>query len=72
MDACKSGAALLTFRDFEDRKALMWLSRSIGIHIVAASTNTQFASEGKRLGHAVFTYTILEGSKAKPRAGAAL
>ncbi len=65
IDACKSGAALVAFRGFEDRKALSQLSRSTGVHIVAASTKDQFAAEVKELGHGVFTYTLLEGLNGK-------
>ncbi len=61
IDACKAGAVLIAFRGFEDRKALSQLSRSTGVHIVAASTKDQFAAEVKDLGHGVFTYTLLEG-----------
>jgi WD40 repeat protein len=63
VDACKSGAVLVAFRGFEDRKALSQLSRSTGTHVVAASTKDQFAAEVKDLGHGVFTYTLLEGLK---------
>ncbi len=65
VDACKSGAVLVAFRGFEDRKALSQLSRSTGVHIVAASTKDQFAAEVKDLGHGVFTYTLLEGLNGK-------
>jgi len=65
VDACKSGAVLVAFRGFEDRKALSQLSRSAGVHIVAASTKDQFAAEVKDLGHGVFTYTLLEGLNGK-------
>lgn len=65
IDACKSGAVLVAFRGFEDRKALSQLSRSTGVHIVAASTKDQFAAEVKELGHGVFTYILLEGLKGK-------
>ena len=61
IDACKAGAVLIAFRGFEDRKALSQLSRSTGVHIVAASTKDQFAAEVKELGHGVFTYTLLQG-----------
>lgn len=61
IDACKSGALLVAFRGFEDRKALSQLSRATGVHVMAASTKDQFASEIKTLGHGVFTYTLLEG-----------
>ena len=65
IDACKSGAVLIAFRGFEDRKALSQLSRSTGVHIIAASTKDQFAAEVKDLGHGVFTYILLEGLKGK-------
>jgi WD40 repeat protein len=65
IDACKSGAALVAFRGFEDRKALSQLSRSAGVHIVAASTRDQFAAEVKELGHGVFTHTLLAGLNGK-------
>jgi WD40 repeat protein len=65
IDACKSGAVLIAFRGFEDRKALSQLSRSTGVHIVAATTKDQFAAEVKELGHGVFTYILLEGLKGK-------
>ena len=65
IDACKSGAALVAFRGFEDRKALSQLSRATGVHVVAASEKDQFASEVKELGHGVFTYTLLEGLKGR-------
>jgi WD40 repeat protein len=69
IDACKAGAVLIAFRGFEDRKALSQLSRSTGVHIVAASTKDQFAAEVKELGHGVFTYTLLEGLKGKASGG---
>jgi WD40 repeat protein len=65
LDACKSGAVLLAFRGFEDRKALAQLSRATGVHIVAASSKDQFATEVKELGHGIFTYTLLEGLQGK-------
>jgi WD40 repeat protein len=69
IDACKSGAVLVAFRGFEDRKALSQLSRSTGVHIIAASTKDQFAAEVKDLGHGVFTYTLLEGLRGKAAGG---
>jgi WD40 repeat protein len=69
VDACKSGAVLIAFRGFEDRKALSQLSRSTGVHVIAASTKDQFAAEVKDLGHGVFTYTILEGLRGKAAGG---
>jgi uncharacterized caspase-like protein len=69
LDSCKSGAALIAFRGFEDRKALSQLSRSTGVHVISASTKDQYAAEVKDLGHGVFTYTLLEGLKGKAAAG---
>jgi hypothetical protein len=65
IDACKSGAVLVAFRGFEDRKALSQLSRAAGVHVVAASAGNQFAAEVKELGHGVFTYTLLQGLAGK-------
>ena len=65
IDACKSGAVVVAFRGFEDRKALSQLSRSTGMYVVAASAKDQFAAEVKDLGHGVFTYVLLEGLKGK-------
>lgn len=63
MDACKSGFALQAFssRGVDERQALAQLARANGVHIVAASTKDQYASEVQELGHGVFTYTLLEG-----------
>lgn len=69
IDACKSGAALVALRGFEDRKALMQLARSNGIHVVAASDKNQFAGEIRELGHGLFTYTVLEGLRGKASGG---
>jgi uncharacterized caspase-like protein len=41
------------------------LARAAGVHVVAASTKDQFATEVKDLGHGVFTYTLLEGLSGK-------
>lgn len=67
LDACKSGEALAAFagRGVEDRKALAMLARATGVHVMAASTKDQQASEVKDLGHGVFTYTILQGLSGK-------
>ncbi len=65
MDACKSGAALVKYRGFEDRKALMKVARASGVHVVAAAGKDQFAAEVSQLGHGIFTYTLLEGLSGK-------
>lgn len=69
IDACKSGAALAGFRGLEERRALAQLSRATGVHLVAATTKDQLASEVQALGHGVFTYTLLEGLKGKAAGG---
>ncbi|CUU07126.1 delta-60 repeat domain-containing protein [Candidatus Kryptobacter tengchongensis] len=69
IDACKSGGLVLAMRGLEDRKALSQLSRSTGVHVIAASTKEQFAAEVGELGHGVFTYTILEGLNGKASGG---
>lgn len=63
LDACKSGLALqsLSVRGAEERSALARLAHATGIHLMAASSKDQFASEVKELGHGVFTYTLLQG-----------
>lgn len=62
IDACKSGKLLDAFsRGVEDRRAFSLLARSTGTHIIAASTDKQYATEIPRLGHGLFTYTLLAG-----------
>ena len=46
IDACKSGGALISLRGFEERKALLQLARSSGVHVVAAAAQDQFAGGG--------------------------
>ena len=69
IDACKSGAATISFRGLEERRALAQLSRSTGTHMIAATTKDQPASELDALGHGVFTYTLLEGLMGKAASG---
>jgi WD40 repeat protein len=62
IDACKSGGLLYAIsRGVEDRRAIAQLARSTGTHVIAASTDKQFASEISQLGHGVFTYALLQG-----------
>ena len=61
VDACYSGSMLTAFRGYEDRKALAMLARSAGVHILAAATRDQRASEVPELGHGVFSYALLRG-----------
>jgi uncharacterized caspase-like protein len=65
VDACKSGAALVGYRGFEDRKALTKVARASGVHMVAAAGKDQFAAEVNELGHGIFTHTLLLGLSGK-------
>ncbi|MBN2808867.1 MAG: caspase family protein [Deltaproteobacteria bacterium] len=65
LDSCKSGAALNVFDDFNLRRPLALLSQNTGIHVAAASSSLQTAGELGRLGHGLFTYSLLEGLKGK-------
>jgi uncharacterized caspase-like protein len=61
---------LVAFRGYENRKAVFQLSRSTGVHVIAASSKGRFAAEVKESGHGVFTCTILEGLNGKASGGA--
>ena len=56
-----------------EEKAMAQLSRSSGVHVMAAAGSDQYATEVQSLGHGIFTYAILEalGGKADgaPRDG---
>ncbi len=65
IDACKSGAAIASFRGLEERRLLAQLSRATGTHLIAATSKEQLASELLKLGHGVFTYSLLEGLSGK-------
>ncbi len=65
LDACKSGAAMHAFSTFEDQRPFALLSRATGIHIAAASTSQQYASELEDLGHGIFTFTLLTALQGK-------
>ncbi|MTI21009.1 CHAT domain-containing protein [Fulvivirga sp. RKSG066] len=62
IDACQSGGSveLLATRGAGEEKALAQLSRSAGIHVLAAAGSEQFAVEFQELGHGLFTYVLLE------------
>ena len=62
IDACNSGGLLNALaRGVEDRRAISQLARSTGTHVIASTTDTQFATEIPQIGHGVFTYALLQG-----------
>jgi WD40 repeat protein len=66
LDACQSGAALESAaakRGVEEERAIAQLARSTGTFWITASGSAQYATEIEKLGHGIFTYTILEGLK---------
>lgn len=65
LDACQSGGSteLLAQRGAMEEKALAQMSRSSGVHVLAAAGSEQFATEVGSLGHGLFTYVILEALK---------
>ncbi|MFC2116034.1 caspase family protein [Bacteroidota bacterium] len=75
LDACQSGgsAEILAQRGAMEEKAMAQLSRSSGIHVMAAAGSEQYATEVGSLGHGLFTYAILEaldgGADGAPRDG---
>ncbi len=75
LDACQSGgsAEILAQRGAMEEKAMAQLSRSSGVHVMAAAGSEQYATEVQSLGHGLFTYTLLEaldgGADGAPRDG---
>ncbi|MDH5598064.1 MAG: caspase family protein, partial [Cyclobacteriaceae bacterium] len=67
IDACHSGGSteLLAMRGASEEKALSQLSRSTGIHVLAAAGSEQTAAEFTELGHGLFTYMLLQGISGK-------
>ncbi len=65
LDACQSGGSteLLAQRGAMEEKALAQMSRSSGVHVLAAAGSEQFATEVGSLGHGLFTHVILEALK---------
>ncbi|CAA7614585.1 putative Wd40 repeat, subgroup [Candidatus Terasakiella magnetica] len=61
LDACHSGAAVGDSSLFEDRKKLVQMARTFGLHVIAAAEKEQKAAELPELGHGAFTYTVLQG-----------
>jgi len=60
LDACKSGGVMDAFSAYADHRPFALLSRSTGIHIATAAKKEQYAGELDKLGHGLFTYTLLE------------
>ena len=46
-----------------EEKAIAQMARSTGTFWITATGSDQFASEFEKLGHGVFTYSLLEGLK---------
>jgi len=75
LDACQSGGSteVLARRGAMEEKAMAQLSRSSGVHVLAAAGSQQYASEVENLGHGLFTYAILQalegGADGAPRDG---
>lgn len=67
LDTCKSGAVSLGFatRGLAEKKALSVLGQAAGIYLVAASTSRQLALEDQKLGHGLFTWSLLRGLDGK-------
>jgi WD40 repeat protein len=65
LDACQSSGALEAIenraRGVAEEKAIAQLARSTGTFWIASTGTDQFASEFDKLGHGIFTYTLLEG-----------
>jgi uncharacterized caspase-like protein len=69
LDTCASGGAVDLFRvasrnPFVFRGEVERLSRSQGVHMVAASAATEEAKELEALGHGVLSYALLAGLRA--------
>ncbi len=61
LDTCQSGGMLVAMRSMAEKRALTLLAKSYGIHILAATTEKQYAMEVKDIGHGIFIHAILEG-----------
>lgn len=60
LDACKSGGLNQTFATATDERYLEWVSRTTGVHILAATDQEQLAAEITELRHGALTFTILQ------------
>lgn len=67
LDACQSAGALETVgeRGVAEEKAIAQLARSTGTFWITSTGSNQFASEFEKLGHGIFTYSLIEGLDGK-------
>jgi len=67
IDACQSAGALesITERGAAEEKAIAHLARSTGTFWITSTGSNQFASEFDKLGHGIFTYSLIEGLNGK-------
>lgn len=65
LDACQAGEVVVAFarRGVAEEKAILQLSHSAGVAVLASSLSEQVAKELEELGHGVFTYLLIEGMK---------
>jgi len=63
LDACESGGAVesIAMRGASEEKAIAQLARSAGVAVFASAGQDQVATEFGKLGHGVFTYSLLKG-----------
>jgi len=63
LDACESGGAVesIAMRGTSEEKAIVQLARSAGVAVFASAGQDQVATEFGKLGHGVFTYSLLRG-----------
>lgn len=63
LDACQSAGALesVTERGVAEEKAIAQLARSTGTFWITSTGSNQFASEFEKLGHGIFTFSLIEG-----------
>ncbi len=59
IDACQSGQAVDVMSRFRGIRSLRMLARTVGVHVLSATTSKQFATEVDSLGHGVFTFSLL-------------
>jgi len=61
VDACKSGDLNHAFAAATDDRYLEWMSRTAGVHLLAATDQNQLATELPQIGHGSLTFTLLQG-----------